>query len=80
MSVLLQKTCDKFTNTNLHVEAFHKILKYSYFKCKRNKWVENLMSMLLKISNDFEEKERIEIKRRSESTSIPKQHCIITKA
>ena len=58
-----KKTGDKFTNTNLHVEAFHKILKYTYFKCKRNKRVDNLISMLLKISSDFEEKERIQIKR-----------------
>ena len=41
-----------FINTNMHVEAFHHVLKYIYLNGKVNKRVDNCIHTLLKITRD----------------------------
>ena len=41
-----------FINTNMHVEAFHHVLKYIYLNGKVNKCVDKCIHKLLKISRD----------------------------
>ena len=41
-----------FINTNMHVEAFHHVLKYIYLNGKVNKRVDNCIHTLLKIIRD----------------------------
>ena len=39
-------------NTNMHVESFHRLLKYIYMKGKVNKRVDKCLHLLLKIARD----------------------------
>ena len=39
-------------NTNMHVESFHRLLKYVYMKGKVNKRVDKCLHLLLKIARD----------------------------
>ena len=39
-------------NTNMHVEAFHRVLKYTYLHGKQNKRLDSLLCALLKIARD----------------------------
>ena len=39
-------------NTNMHVEAFHRVLKYVYLHGKQNKRLDYLLHALLKIARD----------------------------
>ena len=39
-------------NTNMYVEAFHRVLKYIYFKGKVNKRLDNCIEILLKLARD----------------------------
>ena len=41
-----------FTNTNMYVEAFHRVLKYIYLKGKVNKRVDICLHALIKIARD----------------------------
>ena len=53
------KKANRYDSTNMHIESWHRILKYSYFKTKRNKRVDTLISTLLIMSNDAEYKDII---------------------
>ena len=37
-------------NTNMHTEAFHRVLKYVYLNGKNNRRIDHLLHILLKIS------------------------------
>ena len=39
-------------NTNMYVEAFHRVLKYVYLKGKVNKRLDNCIGILLKLARD----------------------------
>ena len=39
-------------NTNMHVEAFHRVLKYVYLHGKQNKRLDSLLHAMLKIARD----------------------------
>ena len=41
-----------FVNTNMYVEAFHRVLKYIYMKGKVNKRLDNCIYILLKLARD----------------------------
>ncbi|XP_035827046.1 uncharacterized protein LOC118478158 [Aplysia californica] len=43
---------DSPTNTNMHAESFHRVLKTNYFNRKQNRRVDNLLAVLLKIAKD----------------------------
>ena len=43
---------DAFINTNMYVEAFHRVLKYAYMKGKVNKRLDNCLYVLLKLARD----------------------------
>ena len=43
---------DAFINTNMYVEAFHRVLKYVYMKGKVNKRLDNCLYVLLKLARD----------------------------
>ena len=53
---------DAFLNTNMYVEAFHRVLKYVYMKGKVNKRLHNCIYVLLKLARDkgFERLVKIE--------------------
>lgn len=74
-------------NTNMHVEAFHRVLKYLYLKGKVNKRMDNCVHALLKLSRDkgFERLTKLEkgkistkismiMKRHKKSLTIPKHY------
>ena len=42
------------TRTNMHIESWHKTLKYQYFKNIRNKRVDKLIITLMEMSKDAE--------------------------
>ena len=39
-------------NTNMYVEAFHRVLKYVYLKGKVNKHLDNCIGILLKLARE----------------------------
>ncbi len=39
-------------NTNMHIEAFHRVLKYTYLGGKQNKRIDSLLNALFKIARD----------------------------
>ena len=39
-------------NTNMHLESFHRVLKYKYLNGKQNKRLDSLLNTLLKIARD----------------------------
>ena len=43
---------EAFVNTNMYVEAFHRVLKYVYMKGKVNKRLDNCIYILLKLARD----------------------------
>lgn len=43
---------DASVNTNMYVEAFHRVLKYVYFKGKVNKRLDKFIYILLKLARD----------------------------
>ena len=43
---------DAFVNTNMYVEAFHKVLKYVYMKGRVNKRLDKCIFVLLKLARD----------------------------
>ena len=49
-------------NTNMYSEAFHRVLKIVYLHHKRNKWLDHLIHIVLKISRDkaFEQLQKLE--------------------
>ena len=64
-------------NTKMHVESFHRLLKYIYMKGKVNKRVDKCLHLLLKIAHDkaYEsltkfEKHRITCIRQRHKTSL----------
>ncbi|XP_065071813.1 uncharacterized protein LOC135696369 [Rhopilema esculentum] len=64
-------------NTNMSLENFHRVLKTIYFHRKRNKRVDHLLSVLLKIARDkaYEAWEKLEKgKRTSKIRDIDKRH------
>ena len=40
--------------TNMHIESWHKTLKYSYLSGKKNKRADKLITKLLEMSNDVD--------------------------
>ena len=48
-------TCERIgtvTNTNMHIESFHRLLKVVYLEGKHNRRLDRLLSILLKIARD----------------------------
>ena len=43
---------ESFVNTNMYVEAFHRVLKYIYFKGKVNKQLDKCIGILMKLARD----------------------------
>ena len=43
---------DSDVHTNMHLESFHRVLKHVYIKGKRNKRLDKLLFLLLKLSRD----------------------------
>ena len=39
-------------NTNIHIEAFHRLLKVVYFEGKQNRRLEHLLSIIFKVARD----------------------------
>lgn len=48
-----------FTRTNMHIESWHKVLKYSYLSGKKNKRADKLIAVLIKASKDQDYKQNI---------------------
>ena len=44
--------CYTSVNTNMHIEAFHRLVKTVYFQQKQNRRVDALLNCLLKLSRD----------------------------
>ncbi len=44
--------CYANVNTNMHIEAFHRLVKTVYFHQKQNRRVDCLLNVLLKLSRD----------------------------
>ncbi len=74
-------------NTNMYVEAFHRVIKYLYLKGKTNKRIDKCILVLMKYERDkiFERVSKLEkgkisgrialiMKRHTTSKSISKQH------
>ena len=53
---------DAFINTNMYVEAFHRVLKYVYMKGQINKRLDKSLHLLMKLARDkgFERLVKIE--------------------
>ena len=49
----------RLIRTNMHVESFHRTLKYQYLNGKKNKRVDMLLYRLLECSEDFQYKMRL---------------------
>lgn len=45
-----------FNRTNLHIESWHRILKYDFLNGKKNKRCDALISSLMRLSEEFEYK------------------------
>ena len=62
---------DAPVNTNMYVEAFHRVLKYLYLKGKTNKRLDRCIGVLLKVSRDkgFERLVKLEKGKCSERTT-----------
>ena len=56
---------DAFVNTNMYVEAFHRVLKHVYMKGRVNKRLDKCIHVLLKLARDkgFERLVKLEIQR-----------------
>lgn len=63
---------ETFANTNMYVEAFHRVLKYIYMKGKVNKRLDKCVYVLLKVARDkgFERLVKIEKGKTSERISM----------
>ena len=63
---------DAFVNTNMYVEAFHKVLKYVYMKGRVNKRLDKCIFVLLKLARDkgFERLLKIEKGKNTERISM----------
>lgn len=44
--------CNTSVNTNMHIEAFHRLVKTVYFQQKQNRRVDALLNVLLKLARD----------------------------
>lgn len=47
---------NRFVRTNMHIESWHKTLKYTYLKGRHNKRVDKLIYTLIEMSKDFKYK------------------------
>ena len=63
----IPEACRK-NRTNLHIESWHKILKYSFLNGKKNKRTDTLIFALLNLDKDFEYKTSIAINKGQIST------------
>lgn len=66
--------------TNMHVESFHKTLKYNYLNGKKNRRADKLIFKLLEISKDFQYKENIQNQKGVRSTfkrKISERHNLV---
>ena len=63
---------DAFLNTNMYVEAFHRVLKYIYMKGRVNKRLDKCLHILLKLARDkgFERLVKMEKGKNTERISM----------
>lgn len=54
------KKANKYDSTNLHIESWHRVLKYTYLKKKRNKRADKLIATLLTMSDDSKYKQKVQ--------------------
>ena len=47
---------NRFARTNMHIENWHKTLKYSYLRGRDNKRIDKLIHILIEMSKNFEYK------------------------
>ena len=59
---------NSLVRTNMHIESWHKTLKYSYLNGKRNKRADKLILKLLEMSNDVKYAMTVGSKKSSLST------------
>ena len=63
---------DAFLNTNMYMEAFHRVLKYIYMKGRVNKRLDKCLHILLKLARDkgFERLVKMEKGKNTERISM----------
>ena len=65
--------------TNLHIESFHRTLKYKYLNGKKNKRVDRLIFQLRTVSDDFKYKQMVQENKGARTTfrrKISERHNI----
>ena len=62
---------ESLINTNMYVEAFHRVLKHAYLKGKVNKRLDKCIGILMKLARDkgFERLVKLEKRKISERTN-----------
>lgn len=71
-----------FNRTNLHIESWHRILKYEFLKGKRNKRCDYLIASLMRISHVYEYKANLSTIKRIPGTykrKITERHALSQK-
>lgn len=53
------KKGNKYDSTNMHIESWHRVLKYSYLQSKKNKRVDKLIVTLMAMSNDLDYRAKV---------------------